>query len=186
MLEALHPTISYSPVLPEQHRSYHAENLGRTRPEEDDTGSLDLVGERVVLRQEAVSRVQHRHSVRGAHGEKSFLVDVARDADGFGGEGDMLGGRVGFGEDGERGEGECGRGSEDAERNLAAVRDEELVAHLGWQVEGEEQGRGDPATPRRRLGSAQIVGNRERRAQDRGTKGSIYPLAQDVGSRVPR
>jgi hypothetical protein len=104
----------------------------RAWADEHEAGALDPLGEVGVLGQEAVARVDG-HGVgdlRGADDGRDVQVAVAgggrADADRFVGEQDMLEIAIGLGVDGDGLDAEFAAGALDAQRDLAAVGDEDF------------------------------------------------------------
>ena len=111
-----------------------AESL-RRRPDEDEPCRLDRLGEVRVLRQEAVPRVDRVRA--GLLGGTDVLlgIEVAADLDGLVGSARVQRALVVRRGDGDRGDPELARRPEDPDRDLAAIRYEELPDfHAGGRL----------------------------------------------------
>ena len=116
--------------------AHHADRGGR-RADEDEAGVLHALGEVGVLGEEAVAGVDRLRvgDLGGADDGRDVEVAVARgrraDAHRLVGEHHVLRVRVGLRMDGDRLDAHFAAGALDAQRDLAAVGDEDLLEHLG-------------------------------------------------------
>ena len=108
--------------------------LGRGA-DEGEAVLLDHLGEVGVLGQEAVARMDRVGAGDLGRGQDRHRVQVAvgglgrADADALVGEADMHGRGVGRGVDRDRGDAHLAAGAQDAQRDLAAIGDQDLVEH---------------------------------------------------------
>lgn len=105
----------------------HRLDLRRRRSEPDDAGFLDLGRERLILAEKAVSWVDHRDALLAADLEDGFLVNVGGHEGGFVGLEDVRSGCVRVHVHRDRSDLERGGRAQDAQGNLAAIGDQELV-----------------------------------------------------------
>ena len=105
------------------------------RADEDEAGLLDALGEVGVLRQEAVAGVDGFGVGDLGRGDDRRYVEVAQagrggaDAHRLVGEAHVLGVGVGLGMDGDGLDAELAAGAQDAQGDLAAVGNEDLLEH---------------------------------------------------------
>ena len=114
--------------------AHHADVLG-ARADEGDLVRLDDLGEAGVLRQEAVAGMDRLGAGDLAGGEDRRDIEIAfarrrrADADALVGEPDVHGVGIGGRMDGHGGDAQLLAGAQDAQRNLAAVGDQDFVEH---------------------------------------------------------
>ena len=115
-------------------RAHQLDRVGR-RPDPGEAGGLDRSRKRRVLGQEAVARV-HRAgagALRGVDDRLDLEIALGRrrrpDQIRLVRVGDVQRGAIGLRIDGDRAEPELSEGAEDADRDLAAVGDQNLVEH---------------------------------------------------------
>ena len=114
--------------------AHEPDRFGRGADEGDGAGAAHL-GERGVLGQESVAGMDRLAVGDGRGGDDGRDVQVAEagrvraDADGLVGSLDGQGGGVGLGVGDDRADAELAAGADDPQRDLAPVRDENLVEH---------------------------------------------------------
>ena len=124
--------------------AHQADRLG-PRADELEAALLDAFGEVGVLGQEAVTRVDRDGvgDLGRADDRRHVEVTVARgrraDADGFVGEQHVLQVAVGRGVHGDGLDAELAAGAQDAQRDLAAVGDDDLFEHRAASLLDDEQ-----------------------------------------------
>ena len=132
------------------HLVAHEPDRVRARTDEDEAGALDLLGEVRVLREEAVAGVDRLRVGDLRRRDDRRDVEVAErgrgraDAHRFVGEPHVLRVAVGLGVDDDRLDPELAAGALHAQRDLAAVGDQDLVEQLvrrGGQDRGITRGR---------------------------------------------
>ena len=124
------------------HLVAHQPDRLRPRSDEDETGRFDALGEIGVLRQETVAGMNRlrirdlgcRNDCR--HVEVALRRRRRADADRFIGQPDVLGFAVGFRMDDHGLDSQLAAGTLDAQRNLAAVRNQNLGEHRLSSVNG--------------------------------------------------
>ena len=119
--------------------AHQADGFG-ARADEDEAALLDALGEIGVLRQEAVARMDRDRvgHLGGADDGRHVQIGERRlrrpDANGLVGEQHVLGVEVGGGMHRHGLDAELAAGPQNAERNLAAVGDDDFLDHRGYSM----------------------------------------------------